>query len=239
MQMFMRLLLIILITVFSTSCAKPPVVKLDDVRNIVAHAYASGAAQYAPGEYQLASSALQAAEQQVKNGKHRKALRTLDLAQRYSAEALNLTIEMKAQLAAEQKRVAEENRLEELRTQRELERQRQADLKEKLELKKQPVPVTPRKKPAPPVVAKTTLPPEPPQPIAQVIVQSGENLGMLAARLDVYGDALLWPLIYKANRDQIKDPREIFPGQVFVIPRDKSKDDAEAARREAQELDLF
>ncbi len=34
----------------------------------------------------------------------------------------------------------------------------------------------------------------------------------------VYNDARLWPLIYMANRDQIKDPDLIFPGQRFVIP---------------------
>ncbi len=27
-----------------------------------------------------------------------------------------------------------------------------------------------------------------------------------------------WPLIYNANRDKIKDPDLIYPGQVFVIP---------------------
>ncbi len=34
----------------------------------------------------------------------------------------------------------------------------------------------------------------------------------------VYNDARLWPAIYLANRDQIKDPDLIFPGQKFIIP---------------------
>ncbi|MBN2078266.1 MAG: LysM peptidoglycan-binding domain-containing protein [Spirochaetes bacterium] len=34
----------------------------------------------------------------------------------------------------------------------------------------------------------------------------------------VYKNARLWPLIYMANRNQIKDPDLIFPGQRFVIP---------------------
>lgn len=34
----------------------------------------------------------------------------------------------------------------------------------------------------------------------------------------VYKDAAYWPAIYLANRDQIKDPDLIFPGQKFVIP---------------------
>ncbi|HSV96694.1 MAG TPA: hypothetical protein VLM75_07150 [Spirochaetota bacterium] len=36
--------------------------------------------------------------------------------------------------------------------------------------------------------------------------------------LYVYRDARLWPLIYVANRDKIKDPDLIFPGQKFAIP---------------------
>jgi nucleoid-associated protein YgaU len=34
----------------------------------------------------------------------------------------------------------------------------------------------------------------------------------------VYKNARLWPLIYVANKSQIKDPDLIFPGQRFVIP---------------------
>jgi len=34
----------------------------------------------------------------------------------------------------------------------------------------------------------------------------------------VYKDASFWPAIYLANRDQIKDPDLIFPGQKFIIP---------------------
>jgi nucleoid-associated protein YgaU len=40
----------------------------------------------------------------------------------------------------------------------------------------------------------------------------------------VYKDAKLWPLIYKANKDIIKDPDLIFPGQKFVIPALPSKE---------------
>ncbi len=34
----------------------------------------------------------------------------------------------------------------------------------------------------------------------------------------VYKDASYWPAIYLANKDQIKDPDLIFPGQKFIIP---------------------
>ncbi|MDA3899994.1 MAG: LysM peptidoglycan-binding domain-containing protein [Spirochaetes bacterium] len=42
-----------------------------------------------------------------------------------------------------------------------------------------------------------------------------------------YKKAELWPLIYSANRDKIKDPDLIFPGQKFVIPSTKSKKDGD------------
>ena len=42
--------------------------------------------------------------------------------------------------------------------------------------------------------------------------------------LNVYNDAKLWPLIYIANRDQIKDPDLIFPGQKFKIPADDCRE---------------
>jgi nucleoid-associated protein YgaU len=49
-------------------------------------------------------------------------------------------------------------------------------------------------------------------------VESGESLWSIAAQEDVYADPYLWPVIYKFNRDQIKDPGRIYPDQVLQIP---------------------
>jgi len=49
----------------------------------------------------------------------------------------------------------------------------------------------------------------------------------------VYKNARLWPLIYMANKDQIKDPDLIFPGQKFVIP-DVPEKKAGPAKDEAE-----
>jgi len=51
-------------------------------------------------------------------------------------------------------------------------------------------------------------------------VYTGECLWKIAAYPEVYGDAVKWPLIYRANKDQIKDPDLIYPNQVLEIPRD-------------------
>jgi hypothetical protein len=50
---------------------------------------------------------------------------------------------------------------------------------------------------------------------------------------------LLWPLLYQANRDQIKDPRQIFPGQTLSIRRDMTEQELEEARQKARESDIF
>lgn len=62
-------------------------------------------------------------------------------------------------------------------------------------------------------------------------VRRGETLPQISARTEIYNDSTLWPIIYRANRDQIRDPKRLWPGQVFVIPRNFSHDDAVEARR--------
>jgi nucleoid-associated protein YgaU len=49
-------------------------------------------------------------------------------------------------------------------------------------------------------------------------VVSGDNLWDISAKDETYGNPYQWPLIYKANSDQIKDADLIFAGQVFSIP---------------------
>ena len=46
-------------------------------------------------------------------------------------------------------------------------------------------------------------------------VQSGDTLSKIAK--DHYGSANAWTRIFEANRDKIKDPDLIYPGQIFTI----------------------
>jgi len=65
------------------------------------------------------------------------------------------------------------------------------------------------------------------------IVANGEELWEIAKYKNIYNDPYQWPLIYKANRDQIKDPQLIYQGQVLLIPRNSSAEEIEHARTKA------
>jgi nucleoid-associated protein YgaU len=47
-------------------------------------------------------------------------------------------------------------------------------------------------------------------------VRPGESLAVIAGH--ELGDPALWPILYRANRDRIKDPERIYPGQRISIP---------------------
>jgi nucleoid-associated protein YgaU len=47
-------------------------------------------------------------------------------------------------------------------------------------------------------------------------VVAGDTLSKIAKR--EYGDAAKWHRIYEANKDTIKNPDLIYPGQTFKIP---------------------
>jgi nucleoid-associated protein YgaU len=56
-----------------------------------------------------------------------------------------------------------------------------------------------------------------PEPAEQTYtVASGDSLSKIAKKL--YGDANQWRRIFEANRDLIKDPDLIYPGQTLKIP---------------------
>jgi hypothetical protein len=45
------------------------------------------------------------------------------------------------------------------------------------------------------------------------VVKKGDNLWAIAARKRVLDDPFDWPLLYRLNRDEIKDPNLIYPSQ--------------------------
>lgn len=47
-------------------------------------------------------------------------------------------------------------------------------------------------------------------------VKPGDNLSKIAK--EIYGDANKYPVIFEANKPMLKDPDEIYPGQVLRLP---------------------
>ena len=50
-----------------------------------------------------------------------------------------------------------------------------------------------------------------------VIIQPGDYLWRIAR--ERYGSGIQYTLIYEANKDQIRDPDLIYPGQIFEVPK--------------------
>jgi nucleoid-associated protein YgaU len=69
---------------------------------------------------------------------------------------------------------------------------------------------------APKPVESTTSPPVTSDVERTYTVVAGDTLSKIAKR--EYGDAAKWNRIYEANKDTIKNPDLIYPGQTFKIP---------------------
>ena len=59
--------------------------------------------------------------------------------------------------------------------------------------------------------------PEPEEETEFYTVKSGDSLSKIAKKY--YGNAMKYPTIFEANREVIKDPDLIYPGQVLRIPK--------------------
>ncbi|MCD6471776.1 LysM peptidoglycan-binding domain-containing protein [Candidatus Aerophobetes bacterium] len=52
------------------------------------------------------------------------------------------------------------------------------------------------------------------------LVKKNDTLSRIAGTKNVYGDPLKWEKIYKVNKDRIKNPNLIYPGQRLIIPKE-------------------
>jgi len=73
---------------------------------------------------------------------------------------------------------------------------------------------------------------EAPAVISYKVVR-GDCLWNIAKKKEHYGNGFAWPVIYKANRDKIKNPDLIYPNQEFSIPplTQEEKDKYEKLRK--------
>jgi len=63
----------------------------------------------------------------------------------------------------------------------------------------------------------------------KVEVARGDSLWSISGSSEVYNNPYQWPLIYKANRDQIKDADLIYPGQMLTVDRNPTAAEVESA----------
>jgi len=215
---------ILLLTGLLWGCASPPRQELLTARTALARAAAAEAQVLAAEEYRTASNALQDGEAAIRRKRYKLARQILPLAESHAQKAL--VIARQEQVQREQRK-AREREAQLLREAEEIARQAAA---------RQSTSSPPRKK-----KVATTQPVIKPAPVRPKTyrVLGGETLWTIAARNDIYADALLWPLIYQANRDQIKDPRQIYPKQILAIPRQVSEQDQQDARQRARESKIF
>jgi hypothetical protein len=79
-----------------------------------------------------------------------------------------------------------------------------------------PLPPAPE---APPAIVEEAPPViEHPDRPTTYTVKKGDSLWRIAGK--IYHNPLKWPRIYHANKDKIKNPHRIYPGQVLTIPWD-------------------
>jgi nucleoid-associated protein YgaU len=216
-------LLIIFLGVFLGGCASNPREELQLARRAVAQAYDAGAPELAPSEYQAAATALQDAENLVRFGNYKLARKVLPYAATHGFRATfkareeRVKLELAAKLRDQKKKEEEEERARLAKI--EADKKKKERIYQKRETRSKP-------KSRPPLLTRFE-------------VRTKQSLWSISERREVYNDPLLWPAIYKANRDQIKDPRQVFPGQVLTIPRRLSETVKRTTRKEARESDAF
>lgn len=214
-------LLLVGLLLLAGGCAKPPSLQLQAARTAIEEARAAEAPVLAPTEYRSAQEALRSAEELIQQKKYRMAEEVLPFAEDYARRAMRI---------AEQEQANRE--LQTIRAQEILRSQQLPEEK--------PIRPTPQTKRA--ITARPVPPPQPlkpPPPPLYYRVREGETLWTIAARREIYGDALLWPLLYQANRDQIRDPRQIHGGQTLNIPRELKESEKRAAREKARRSKIF
>ncbi|MCI8761283.1 MAG: LysM peptidoglycan-binding domain-containing protein, partial [Oscillospiraceae bacterium] len=79
------------------------------------------------------------------------------------------------------------------------------------------LPAEPEPEPEPEPTPEPEPEPQPePQPEGTYTVVRGDNLSKIAKAQ--YGDSSKWTVIYEANKNIIKNPNQIWPGQTLVLP---------------------
>ncbi|NTV52694.1 MAG: LysM peptidoglycan-binding domain-containing protein [Candidatus Firestonebacteria bacterium] len=85
----------------------------------------------------------------------------------------------------------------------------------------------------------TAVPTPAPAAPERYSVSKHDTLWGISGKQDVYGDNFQWPLIFKANRDQIQDPDIIEIGQDLAISREFKQEDVAQAIENAKKTPRY
>jgi len=75
--------------------------------------------------------------------------------------------------------------------------------------------------------------------VNEYTVEHHDSLWTISAKNRVYGDAFQWPILFIANRDQIKDPDLIKPGWDLKVKRDLGSDEVSQAVTKAKDTPRY
>ncbi|MDY6847540.1 MAG: LysM peptidoglycan-binding domain-containing protein [Thermodesulfobacteriota bacterium] len=211
-----------------SGCAVAPREELGGAQRIVARAYSLGADHLATQHYQKAYEALKRGEALLNAGEYEQARSAFAIADHFARVSIQAAQE-------------EQDRLEkELKAREEAERRRQLEASQEKAATSPAPPKSAQKARAPETRPAPEPPPEPePEKVSRYDVQEGDTLWLISIRPEVYGDPLLWPVLYRANRDQIKDPRRVYEGQTLEVPRNMTEAELEEAREQARQSEIF
>jgi nucleoid-associated protein YgaU len=92
---------------------------------------------------------------------------------------------------------------------------------------------------ATPVAVATPEPTPAPAAPQRYSVSKGDTLWGISGKQDVYGDNFQWPLIFKANRDQIQDPDIIEIGQDLAISHEFKQEEVAQAIENAKKTPRY
>jgi nucleoid-associated protein YgaU len=239
--------LLIPIALLIGGCCHPPVKQISMAKAQLMEAREAGAPLYAPEKYKEAEILLSQAEAESKK-ECNKSWKTVKFAQKKAAEAKEDALKKKADAKVSAQKALEEAQ-EALKAAQEVEASQYApdlyqvacstlkeavksfkgeDYVQALQQAKRAAKLAKRAKDAA-IKVKEELAGKGNAKTSTHVVQKGECLWAISSHSQIYNDPLLWPLIYWANKAQIKDPDLICPGQVLFLPRSVPGEEKEKA----------
>jgi len=241
----LKKLIYILIIFFFSACSKPPMQEIINARSDIKAAYSAGASIHAPSVYYNAELALKKAEMNLNEKKYNKsrnqAKTTIKLAKKARELSIDHVSGLKSKVSGEitaVKKIFEnfiKNNSEEYTKIQKI----RDKLNKAYDAFSREDYILARKKVFEIVTlcrvgeyykkSKKELP-------AFYKVKRGDCLINIAKNKEIFNNPWLWPLIYRANRDQIRNPHYIYVGQKLFIPRNIRPENISSTGREAKSL---